>query len=43
MDRVDRCWKIDAYGRIAIDPGAIRGSEGRIRLTGSFPLDEPDR
>ena len=42
MDRVDRCWKIDAYGRIAIDP-AIRSNEGWIRLMGSFPLDEPDR
>lgn len=43
MDRVDRCWKIDAYGRIAIDPGAIRSNEGWIQLTGSVPLDEPDR
>lgn len=43
MDRVDRCWKIDAYGRIAIDPGAIRNNKGWIQLTGSVPLDEPDR
>ena len=43
MDRVDRCWKIDADGRIAIDPGAIRNNKGWIQLTGSVPLDEPDR
>ena len=43
MDRVDRCWKIDAYGRIAIDPGAIRYNEGWIQLMGIVPLDEPDR
>lgn len=39
----DRCWKIDAYRRIAIDHGAIRSNEGWIRLMGSVPLDEPDR
>lgn len=41
MDRVDRCWKIDAYGRIAIDPGAIRSNEGRIQLTGSVHSTNP--
>ncbi|KOA59536.1 hypothetical protein BBM0305_03250 [Bifidobacterium breve MCC 0305] len=35
--------EIDAYGRIAIGPGAIRSNEGWIQLTGSVPLDEPDR
>lgn len=47
MDRVDRCWKIDAYGRIVIDPepsGATRdGSNSRAASHSTNPTDRRRR